>query len=207
MATGTRGAVRRCSPTRVRRRPLRHLSDALSHGPRHRCVANFSRDATRVSRRRSAVHRVHVASALGPLRRDHIFMAQSLALGGAAPLAAQLPHSSRCRCPAVGAPSSVRRSRATWRSPSAVLAEPPPLPEQPTRLSPIDNWLDAARPNAKPKRLQTQVASVAPNTTVIRSLDFDRCARVLCLHAVHTPLCALAVTPASPRVPASPGRR
>ena len=41
-------------------------------------------------------------------------------------------------------------------------------------LSDVTTWLDAANAGSPPKRLQMQVAHLAQDTTVLRSLDWDR---------------------------------
>ena len=124
-------------------------------------------------------------------------MAQQPVLGAAAPVA-QLHRGRPAGC-------GRRSKRVSVVAPQAVLAEPPAVPDEAPVLSGVDMWLDAARPKATPKRLQTQTAQVAPNTTVIRSLDYDRCV------ARPARLCPAPTTDASSprltRLPCSPPQR
>ena len=124
-------------------------------------------------------------------------MAQQPVLGAAAPVA-QLRRGRPAGC-------GRRSKRVSVVAPQAVLAEPPAVPDEAPVLSGVDMWLDAARPKATPKRLQTQTAQVAPNTTVIRSLDYDRCV------ARPARLCPAPTTDASSprltRLPCSPPQR
>lgn len=94
-------------------------------------------------------------------------VAQQLMLGATAHAAAQLRRGRPGGC-------GRRSKRISVVAPRAVLAEPPAVPEDAV-LSRVDMWVDAARPKATPKRLQTQTSAVALNTMVIRSLDYDRC--------------------------------
>jgi hypothetical protein len=101
----------------------------------------------------------------------------------AAPHAPPLPHRAQPLPAGLRAPAARRRAQRSAAPARAALAEAPSVGV----LSPITQWTDPARVDAPSKRLQTQVAPIAANTTVIRSLDWDR--RVV---GVLCGLCALA---------------
>lgn len=89
---------------------------------------------------------------------------------------------TRCLLPVPCAGASSAGHRRRTRAPRGAVAEPPQLvDEEASVLSSIQMWVDTARPHAIPKRLRTQVAEVARDTTVIRSMDIDRDRRVCCL--------------------------
>jgi hypothetical protein len=88
----------------------------------------------------------------------------------AAPLAPPLPHRTQTLPAGLRAPAARRRTQRCAAPARAALAEAPSVGV----LSPVTHWTDPARTDAPPKRLQTQVAPIAANTTVIRSLDMDR---------------------------------